>query len=170
MYCFNFICLFLNMQKPILRRATLADLPTLNSFMIELIKAEQPMDSTIKENATSYYDLETLISSDTSEIYVVELKEELVASGYAKIVPEKPYRKHAFQGYLGFMFVPKQHRGNGYNKLILNALLKWCKSKKVYEIRLDVYDTNTSAIRAYEKAGFKNNMINMCLDIKNLEL
>ena len=50
------------------------------------------------------------------------------------------------------MFVPEKHRGNGYNKLIINALFKWCKSKKVNEIRLDVYDNNPSAIRAYRES------------------
>ncbi len=170
MYCFNFICLFLNMQKPLVRKATLKDITTLKKFKLGLIKAEQPMDETIKEGATSYYDLEALILQDTSELYVAELGEELVASGYAKIVPDKPHFKHDFQGYLGFMFVPEKHRGNGYNKLILDALLKWCKFKNVHEIRLDVYDKNPPALRAYEKAGFIKHMIHMRLDITNLDI
>jgi len=142
MYSFNFICLFLNMQKPIVRKATIEDIPILKKFKLGLIEAELPMDETIREDTTSYYDLEALILNNDSELYVAELDEELVASGYAKIIPDRPYLKHDFQGYLGFMFVPEKHRGNGYNKLVLDALLKWCKSKKVYEIRLDVYDTN----------------------------
>lgn len=170
MYRFNFISLFLNMQKPIVRKATLADIPTLKIFKLGLIKAELPMDETIKENATSYYDLEALISGEDSELFVADLGGALVGSGYAKIITAEPYLKHTFQGYLGFMFVPEKHRGNGYNKLVLDALLAWCKSKKVYEIRLDVYDTNPSAFRAYEKAGFKRHLINMRLDIEDLKL
>ena len=170
MYRFNFIYLFLSMQKLIIRKAILSDLPTLKKFKLGLIEAELPMDETIKEDATSYYDLEALILNDDSLLCVVELEGELVASGYAKIIPDKPYLKHDLQGYLGFMFVPEKHRGNGYNKLVLNALLKWCKLQKVYEIRLDVYDTNPPALRAYEKAGFKKHLINMRLDIKDLDL
>lgn len=67
------------------------------------------------------------------------------------------------------MFVPEQHRGNGYNRLIINALLKWCKSKNVNEIRLDVYQNNLSAIKAYEKSGFKKHLINMRLNINDLD-
>ncbi|MEH6534994.1 MAG: GNAT family N-acetyltransferase [Psychroserpens sp.] len=158
------------MQKLIVRNATLADIETLKIFKLGLIQAELPMDETIKEDAISYYDLEELITNDSSELLVVDIAGELVASGYAKIIPDRPYLKHDFQGYLGFMFVPKKHRGNGYNKLVLDALLKWCKSRNVYEIRLDVYDTNPPAISAYEKAGFKKHLINMRLDIKDFEL
>ncbi|MCF7568299.1 GNAT family N-acetyltransferase [Sabulilitoribacter arenilitoris] len=43
-----------------------------------------------------------------------------------------------------------------HNSLIINALLKWCKTKNINEIRLDVYENNPSAIKAYKKAGFKN--------------
>ena len=99
---------------------------------------------------------------------LIHRNNELVASGYAKIKEDRHYLKHSKQGYLGFMFVPEKYRGQGYNKLIVDALLNWCKSRDVYEIRLDVYDENPSAIRAYEKAGFKKHMINMRLDIRNL--
>ena len=63
------------------------------------------------------------------------------------------------------MFVPEKHRGNGYNQLVLDALLSWCKERNIFEIRLDVYDVNTAALRAYEKAGFKKHLINMRLSL-----
>ena len=68
------------------------------------------------------------------------------------------------------MFVAPNYRGKGVNKLITDALLHWCKEQGVYEIRLDVYDTNPAALRAYEKAGFKNNLINMRLDLRDLNI
>ena len=156
-------------MKPIIRKAILSDVPILLEFEQGLINAERPMDVTIKDGITSYYDVSEFIKNDDSELYVVELANKLVASGYAKIKPDRPYLKHTKQAYLGFMFVPKIHRGNGYNKLIMDALLKWCKKQNVFEIRLDVYDANNSAIKAYEKVGFKKHMINMRLDIENLD-
>ena len=156
-------------MKPILRKATLEDVPILMDFMKGIVDAERPMDVTIKEGEVIYYDLSEIINNVDSELFVVELNNELVASGYAKIKEDRHYLKHPKQGYLGFMFVPEKYRGQGYNKLIVDALLNWCKSRDVYEIRLDVYDENPSAIRAYEKAGFKKHMINMRLDIRNLD-
>jgi len=154
-------------MEPIVRKATLEDVPVLLEFEQGLIKAERPMDPTIKDGKISYYDVSEFIKNEDSTLYVVELNHEIVASGYAKLKPDRHYLKHDKQGYLGFMFVPETHRGQGYNKLIMDALIKWCKERKVYEIRLDVYDVNHSAIRAYEKAGFKKHLITMRLDLND---
>ncbi len=152
---------------PIVRKATLKDVPVLLEFEQGLIKAERPMDPTIKDGKISYYDVSEFIKNEDSTLYVVELDNNIVASGYAKIKPDRHYLKHEVQGYLGFMFVPEQHRGKGYNKLIIDSLTDWCKSKGVYEIRLDVYDINTSAIKAYEKVGFKKHLITMRMNLKH---
>jgi RimJ/RimL family protein N-acetyltransferase len=156
-------------MKPIVRLATKNDFPILDTFMDGLVDAERPMDVTIKDGKVVYYDLENFINSDEAVLYIVELNDELVASGYAKIKQDRVYLKHDQHAYLGFMFVPEKHRGNGYNKLIVDALLAWSKSKNITEIRLDVYNSNPSAIRAYEKAGFKKHLINMRMDISDLE-
>jgi len=154
-------------MTPIIRKATQKDLPILLEFEQGLIEAERPMDPTIKDGKISYYDISLLIKNDNSDVFVVEIDNEIVSSGYAKIMADRAYLKHDQQGYLGFMFTPKQHRGKGYNKLIMDALIKWCKKRDVFELRLDVYDSNPSALRAYDKAGFKNHLINMRLDIKD---
>ncbi len=156
-------------MKPIIRKATKKDLPVLDIFMDGLVEAERPMDVTIKDGKVIYYDLEGFILSEDAVLYVAELNEELVASGYAKIKPDRIYLKHDKHAYLGFMFVPEKHRGNGYNKLIVDALLAWCKTKNINEIRLDVYNSNPSAIRAYEKVGFEKHMIHMRININNLD-
>ena len=157
-------------MKYITRIARLEDLPTLLRFEQGVIEAERPMDPTIKEEHITYYDISELITSDTSEVFVVEQNVKILASGYAKIKVDRHYLKHDKMGYLGFMFVPEEHRGKGLNKLIVDALLQWCKSRGIYEIRLDVYNVNTPAIRAYEKAGFSKHMIQMRLDITDLDI
>lgn len=151
-------------MKPVVRLATENDLDVLNKFMDGLVAAERPMDSTIKDGKVIYYDLSSFINSTNSVLYVVERNNEIVASGYAKIKIDRHYLKHDKYAYLGFMFVPVKHRGNGYNKLIIDALFKWCEKNNLDEIRLDVYNVNDSAIRAYEKAGFKKHLITMRLN------
>ncbi|GAA4280695.1 GNAT family N-acetyltransferase [Gaetbulibacter aestuarii] len=152
-----------------IRKATLEDIPTLLEFEQGVIKAERPMNPTIQDGHINYYNLKSLITGDNSVLLVAELEGELVASGYAKILPDRHYLKHQYQGYLGFMFVPEEHRGNGYNKKIIDTLIAWCKEQDVYEIRLDVYPANESAIKAYEKAGFQKYMLAMRLDSRELK-
>jgi len=156
-------------MNPKVRKATLTDLPTLLEFEQGIINVERPMDPTLKDGNIFYYDISELITSSESDVFVVEIDNEIVASGYAKIKDDHHYLKHNKIGYLGFMFVPEKYRGKGLNKLIVDALLKWCKERDIFEIRLDVYDENPSAIRAYEKVGFKKHLINMRLDVEDLD-
>ncbi|MEC3906721.1 GNAT family N-acetyltransferase [Tamlana sp. 2201CG12-4] len=154
-------------MTPIVRKATLKDLPVLLLFEQGVIKAERPFDPTIKDGSINYYDISDLITNEDSEVFVIEINKEIVASGYVKIKPDRHYLKHTKQGYLGFMFVKENHRGKQLNQLIINALLEWCKAHHIFEIRLDVYQDNIPAIKAYEKMGFKKHMVNMRLNIEN---
>ncbi len=152
-------------MQPLVRKANLNDVPVLLEFEQGLIKAERPMDKTIADGQISYYNVRDFITSPDAELYVAELNGEIVASGYAKKITDRAYLKHTHYAYLGFMFVPPEHRGNGYNQLVLDALIEWAKQGGLFEIRLDVYHVNQPALRAYQKAGFKNHLINMRLDI-----
>ncbi len=154
-------------MTPHVRKAKLSDLPALLEFEQGLIKAERPMDPTIQEGKISYYDISEFIKQDNSDVFVVEIADEIVASGYVKIKPDRHYLNFEEMGYLGFMFVPVQYRGRGLNKLIIDALLNWCRERGIDEIRLDVYDVNEPAIKAYEKAGFKKHMITMRMNLKD---
>lgn len=157
-------------MRPVIRIATIEDLPVLLNFEQGVIEAERPYDPTIQEGDIAYYDISELISSPNSEVFVAEIEKEIVACGYAKIKSDRHYLKHEKQGYLGFMYVSEKHRGKQFNSYIIDALLKWCKSHDIFEIRLDVYKDNVSAIRAYEKVGFSKHLINMRLDIENLKI
>ena len=150
------------------RKATLDDMPVLLEFEQGLINAERPMDPTIKDGKISYYDVSEFIRGKDSEVYVVEEDGQIVASGCVRIKGDRHYLKHKLIGYLGFMFVPVEKRGKGYNKLIVDALLNWCRERRLYEVRLDVYDVNHPAIRAYEKAGFQRHLLNMRLNLDDM--
>ena len=149
------------------RKATLDDLNILLGFEQGLIQAERPMDRTIREGKISYYDIANFIQADDVEVLVIEYNHTIVASGYARIKDDRHYLKHQKQGYLGFMFVKEDHRGKGLNKMIMEELIKWCEAKEVFEMRLDVYEENPQAIKAYEKVGFKKHMITMRFNSKD---
>ncbi|MCA6450576.1 MAG: GNAT family N-acetyltransferase [Chitinophagaceae bacterium] len=153
------------MQTLITRPATVADIDTLRLFEQGVIEAERPYDPTLKNGTIHYYDLELLINSPASVLMVVELNGELLASGYARVETAKPYLQHSQHAYLGFMYTHPTHRGKGLNKLVLDALKQWARERGITELRLEVYHNNRSAIRAYEKAGFSQLMIEMRMGI-----
>jgi len=149
-----------------IRIATINDLPLLLEFEQGLISAERPFDPTLKKDPTSYYDIEEMIRAENIHLIVAEINEKLVGTGYARIETSKIYLQHKYHGYLGFMYVVPEHRRKGVNNKILENLTQWCKSKNIHELRLDVYNENTDAWHAYEKAGFTKHLIEMRMEIK----
>jgi GNAT superfamily N-acetyltransferase len=144
-----------------IRKATLNDLTTLLEFEQGIIAVERPFDPTLKEETISYYNIEKMISANDVEVVVAVLNEQIIGSGYARIEKAKPYLNHDLYAYLGFMYTLPDHRGKGVNNLVIETLSNWVRSQNILEMRLDVYNDNPSAIRAYEKVGFKKHLINM---------
>jgi ribosomal protein S18 acetylase RimI-like enzyme len=139
------------------------DLPLLLKFEQEIINAERPFDVSIKKGAVSYYDIEAMIQDPQACIVVAEIEKKVVASGYAIPKKARHYLDHEYYAYLGFMYTDQQYRGKGINAMIVDELKKWSESAGFKEIRLTVYNDNLSAIKAYEKVGFKKHIIEMRL-------
>lgn len=146
------------------RKAKIEDLEILLNFEQGIIKAERPYDPTLAKDPITYYDLKELILSDEAEVVVATYNSELIASGYVQIRKAKPYLDHEFYAYLGFMYTHPDFRGKGINKKVVDALVKWSKSKNIKEVRLTVYEENLDAIKAYEKVGFKKHLIEMRIE------
>jgi ribosomal protein S18 acetylase RimI-like enzyme len=144
-----------------IREATAADMPALLQFEQGVIAAERPFDDTIKPDPVHYYDLDKLISSPDSYLVVAVLNNKPIGCGYARISDSRHFVILSHYAYFGFMYVLPQHRGKGVNKLVMDALTAWAKNKGLTELRLEVYFENAAAIKAYEKAGFKSQMIEM---------
>ena len=53
------------------------------------------------------------------------------------------------------MYISPNHRGKGYIQLLLDEVQKEMKKENGLELRLYVHKSNKTAIRAYEKVGFK---------------
>jgi GNAT superfamily N-acetyltransferase len=149
-----------------IRPAQPADLPELLQFEQAIVATERPFDPTLREGEIHYYNLQELILSDNSEVLVAEIEGKLVGSGYAQLRKAVDYVKHTHFAYLGFMYVLPQHRGQGVIQAILEGLKQWAVSKNVFEIRLEVYDENIAAKKAYQKAGFSANLVEMRLELK----
>lgn len=153
------------MENIQIRKATLADLPVLLDFEQGIIAAERPFDNSLQDGDIHYYDIAAMVAASHIAVLVAECNGELVGSGYVRIQDAKPYLKFPQYAYLGFMYVPPAHRGKGINKLIIEGLKAWAMQQGITEIRLDVYAANDSAVKAYEKAGFRKNLLEMRLPL-----
>jgi ribosomal protein S18 acetylase RimI-like enzyme len=162
----NIDCLV--MEKIIIRKATLNDLQVLLCFEQSIIDTERPFDPTIKDGEIHYYDIAQMIMAENVEVLVAEFDGEVIGSGYARIETAKIYLKHQKHAYLGFMYVEPGYRGKGINRKIVDALKNWSIAQNVTELRLEVYNDNVAAIKAYEKTGFTRHMIEMRIGLADL--
>lgn len=144
-----------------IRTAKITDIPLLKEMEQGVIRAERPFDSTLGEDPISYYDLEGLLQNPKALVLVATHNERIVSCGYGLEKSAKPYLNHTTYAYLGFMFTQPEYRGKGLNGMILARLRAWAVEMGWTEIRLTVYNDNASAIRAYEKVGFKRHIIEM---------
>ena len=64
------------------------------------------------------------------------------------------------------MYVSHQYRGQGINAKIIEKLMSWSKRKGVYDLYLDIYSQNVTAVKAYDKVGFKPSLMEMKLSVK----
>ena len=149
-----------------IRQATLNDLEILLQFEQLLIDYERNLTSHIKDGRINYYDIESFIKKPDATVIVAETNGEIIGSGYALISSNKIYKTPDKYVYLGFMYVKEEHRGKGVNKRIMNKLIEWGKKSGHHIFKLDVYSNNSSAINAYQKAGFKGEELNMILNLK----
>lgn len=148
-----------------IRKALESEINILLEFEQGIVEAERPFDNSLKAGEIHYYDLIELIRSDKAEVLLAVINDEIVGSGYAKILKAKPYQKFEEYAYLGFMYVKPAYRGHGINQKILNNLIEWSKEKGLTEVKLDVYAENEIAKKAYLKAGFKPNLLEMRFEI-----
>lgn len=149
------------MTNLVIRKARLADMPTLLKYEQGVIDFERAFNEDIRKEDVKYYNIKSLITGRNSVVFVGEIDSEIVATGYALIkegLAQFSYNKYT---YLGFMYVTPEHRGKGINAKIIDAAMDWSKTREVDHLRLQVYSENDSAIRAYEKLGFKTEIQDM---------
>lgn len=144
-----------------IRKAKIEDLDILKKFEQGVIRYERPFASNLKNDPIEYYDLINLIEREDAHLVVATNNEEIVGSGYALIKNAVSYKKPDQYAYLGFMFVLPKFRGKGVNGKIITTLIDWAKKINLTEIQLDVYAENESALKAYQKRGFKPDLLKM---------
>jgi RimJ/RimL family protein N-acetyltransferase len=91
-----------------------------------------------------------LIQKKGPTFYAVNENEQVV--GWADIFPEdNPRQNH--RGSLG-MGIISEYRGQGIGTRLLQAVLKQAKEFGLEKVELNVYTSNTNAIKLYRKLGF----------------
>ena len=141
-----------------IQKATREDVPKIEELLYQVHKVHSDKRPDIFIPGLKKYSKEQileLIDSPSTPIYVYKENGEIL--GYAFVIymipKDKPSLVQIKTMYIDDLCVDKNVKGNGIGTIIFKDLEKIAKQESCYNIILNVYNFNESAMKFYEKCG-----------------
>ena len=155
------------MSELTIRRATVADMDGINKLLHQVLMVHHNgRPDLFKPNAKKYTDdeLTAIISDDTRPIFVAVDDRHQVA-GYAFCVFVQHVNNHILTDvktlYIDDLCVDEALRGQHIGKSLYDYLVNFAKDSGCYNLTLNVWSCNQSAMRFYEKCGLVPQKVGM---------
>ena len=151
----------------VIRRAKETDMEGINHLLRQVLMVHHNgRPDLFKANAKKYTDaqLEQLIQDDTKPIFVAVNEEENVL-GYAFCVMQQ-YQNHEIMTdvrtlYIDDLCVDEHLRGQHIGKRLYEYVVNFAKEQNFYNVTLNVWYLNESAMKFYEACGLTPQKIGM---------
>ena len=150
-----------------IRRAKENDMPGINNLLRQVLMVHHNgRPDLFKANAKKYTDeqLAELIKDDTKPIFVCVDEEETVL-GYAFCVWQQHINNEILTDiktlYIDDLCVDETRRGQHIGKSLYEYVLAYAKENKFYNVTLNVWSLNESAMKFYEACGLKAQKVGM---------
>ena len=149
-----------------IRRAEINDIPKLNDLLRQVLNVHhEGRPDIFKGNAKKYTDdeLVEIIKNDRRPIFVADNDGEVV--GYAFCVFQQHIDNNILTDiktlYIDDLCVDEQKRGLHVGTKLYNYVLDFAKQSGCYNVTLNVWYCNQSALKFYEKLGLVPQKIGM---------
>ena len=151
----------------VIRRAKETDMEGINRLLRQVLMVHHNgRPDLFKANAKKYTDEELvqLIKDDTKPIFVAVNEEEKVL-GYAFCMMQQ-YQNHEIMTdirtlYIDDLCVDEQLRGKHIGKRLYEYVVKFAKEQNFYNVTLNVWSLNESAMKFYEACGLTPQKVGM---------
>lgn len=150
----------------IIRRAENKDLESINKLLCQVLNVHHNGRPDIfKANAKKYTDSELveIIADDKRPIFVAEDDNEVL--GYAFCVFQQYTSNNILTDiktlYIDDLCVDETKRGKHIGKFLYEYVLNFAKEQECYNVTLNVWSCNESALKFYEKMGLSPQKIGM---------
>ena len=155
------------MSELTIRRATVADMDGINKLLHQVLMVHyNGRPDLFKPNAKKYTndELTAIISDDTRPIFVAVDDRHQVA-GYAFCVFVQHVNNHILTDiktlYIDDLCVDEALRGQHIGKSLYDYVVNFAKDSGCYNLTLNVWSCNPSAMRFYEKCGLVPQKVGM---------
>ena len=150
-----------------IRRAKNCDINNINRLLFQVLDVHNNgRPDLFKPNAKKYTDnqLKEIIVDDTKPIFVA-VDENNDVCGYAFCIFEQHINNNILTDiktlYIDDLCVDENMRGKHIGKHLYEYVLKFAKENGCYNVTLNVWACNQSALKFYEKCGMEMQKIGM---------
>lgn len=154
------------METPVIRRARIRDIPTLDKLLFEVHKVHSDARPDLfKAGAKKYTDeeLAAIIPDDKRPIFVAEAGGEVV--GYAFCIHMQFVNDNNMTDvrtlYIDDLCVDENVRGLHIGRSLYDYVIDYARGHGYYNVTLNVWADNVSAVGFYEKIGLRVQKIGM---------
>ena len=138
----------------IIRKAENKDVKELNWLLTLLIRDEKKYDSSINEEFEVKNMYENYVDDLTKCLLVAEENNIIIGYLYGKIVKHDETTNEN-EALLDALYIDPDYRKKGIGKALIDAFKKWCINNSIKRISVNVWSSNSSAQKLYEKSGFE---------------
>lgn len=150
-----------------IRRAKQADMPGINKLLNQVLMVHHNgRPDLFKSNVKKYTDQELafLIEDDSKPIFVaVDETEEVL--GYAFCVFQQHINNNILTDiktlYIDDLCVDEEKRGMHIGRQLYDFVIEYAKTEGCYNLTLNVWSCNVSAMKFYEKCGLVPQKVGM---------
>lgn len=104
-----------------------------------------------------------MLNQSSAPIFVAVEEKQVVGYGFCQLQRHEndPVLSDVTSLYIDDLCVDENHRGQGIGKAIYGEIVKYAKMRKCYNITLNVWACNESAMKFYEALGLQPQKIHM---------
>ncbi len=150
-----------------IRRAHLNDIPRIMDLLLQVgMVHHQGRPDLFRGNATKYTpeELFAILQDENTPVFV-SADEQDQAQGYAFCVFQQHVGSHILTDvktlYIDDLCVDESYRGQHIGQGLYRHVLDFARESGCYNVTLNVWSCNESAMRFYEKCGLKPQKIGM---------
>ena len=154
------------MENLKIRRASEKDIPVIDRLLYAVSKVHSDVRPDLFKQGTKKYndaELQNILADDTTPVFVAEKDGNIL--GYAFCIHKQFLDDNILTDiktlYIDDLCVDESARGQHIGRALYDYVLNYAKKCGCYNVTLNVWADNTSALRFYEKIGLKVQKIGM---------
>lgn len=154
------------MSDMIIRRAAEADIPVIDKLLYQVHKIHSDIRPDLFNKGTKKYtdeELKSIIADELTPVFVAE-KDGMV-SGYAFCIHQQHINDNNLTDirtlYIDDLCVDEASRGMHVGRALYDHVISYARENGYYNVTLNVWAGNDSAMRFYESVGLKVQKVGM---------